>query len=330
MEKQPNHPNHPRKPKLLDQLRTTTTLRHMSPRTAEAYAYWTKRFVQFHKLKHPSLMNAPEINAFLTFVAEDLHASASTQNQALNAILFLYKEVLHQNIGPLGQFPRAQRPRKLPVVLSRPEIQKIFANLAGDELLMARILYGAGLRLIECVSLRVKDVDFDLRTITVRSGKGNKDRITMLPRSLVSPLKTHLERINQLYKRDMLKGYSGVTLPDALAVKYPNAPTEWCWQFIFPASRLCVNVDTGEMLRHHIDPSVLQRAVKIAVYRSGCPKNASCHSLRHSFATHLLEQGYDIRTVQELLGHSDVRTTMVYTHVLTKSGLAVRSPLDEE
>jgi integron integrase len=324
------HHDNSHKPKLLNQLRTAIHLRHMSPKTAEAYAYWVKRFVQFHKLKHPSLMNAPEINAFLTNVAEELHASASTQNQALNAVLFLYKEVLHINVGPLGQFPRANRPRKLPVVLSRPEIQKIFANLAGDELLMARLLYGAGLRLNECVNLRIKDVDFDLRTITVKSGKGDKDRVTMLPRSLIPSLKLHLDRIYELYKRDMLQGYSGVTLPYALATKYPNAPTEWCWQFVFPATRHCVNIDTGEVFRHHIDPSVLQRAIKIAVHRSGCTKNASCHSLRHSFATHLLEQGYNIRTVQELLGHSDVRTTMVYTHVLTKSGLAVRSPLDEE
>jgi len=215
-------------------------------------------------------------------------------------------------------------------VLSRTEVRKIFACLAGHELLMARILYGAGLRLNECVCLRVKDVDFDMRTITIRSGKGDKDRITMLPRSLITPLKTHMEMVLDTYKRDLLNGFAGTTLPDALANKYPNAATEWCWQYLFPASRPSINADTGEKFRYHVDPSVLQRAVKTAVHRSGCPKNASCHSLRHSFATHLLEQGYDIRTVQELLGHHDVRTTMVYTHVLTKSGLAVRSPLDED
>jgi integron integrase len=320
----------PDKPKLLDQLRTTTRLRHMSPKTTEAYAYWIKRFVHYHKLKHPSLMGPQEINDFLTSLAVNLHASASTQNQALNAILFLYKEILHKNIGPVGQFPRAQRPRRLPVVLSRSEIQNILAHLTGEELLMARLLYGAGLRVSECATLRVKDFDFDMRTITVRSGKGDKDRVTMLPRSVVPSLKTHLEKIHNLYKRDMLQGFAGASLPDALAQKYPKAATEWCWQFVFPAARHCINVETGETSQYHIDPSVLQRAVKNAVLRSGCTKNASCHSLRHSFATHLLEQGYDIRTVQELLGHSDVRTTMVYTHVLTKSGLAVRSPLDEE
>jgi len=195
---------------------------------------------------------------------------------------------------------------------------------------MANILYGSGLRLNECINLRVKDIDFELRTITVRSGKGNKDRITMLPRSLITTLTRHLESVRDSYKRDLLAHYSGTTLPDALAKKYPNVPVEWGWQFVFPASRFCVNPQTGQKFRHHVDPSVLQRAVKTAIQKSGCPKNASCHTLRHSFATHLLEQGYDIRTVQELLGHSDVRTTMLYTHVLTKSGLAVRSPLDEE
>jgi integron integrase len=318
----------PHQPKLLDQLRTAAQLRHMSPKTTDAYAYWIKRFVQFHKLQHPSLLGAPDITSFLASLAQDLHVAASTQNQALNAILFLYKEVLHKFIGPLGQFPRAHRPRKLPIVLSHTEIQKLLANLAGSELLMARILYGAGLRVSECVNLRVKDFDFDYRTITVRSGKGDKDRVTILPRSLIPDLKTHLARVHELFKADMLKGYAGATLPNALASKYPNAPREWCWQYVFPASRHCINVDTGEMYRHHVDDSVLQRAIKIAVHRSGCTRNASCHSLRHSFATHLLEHGYDIRTVQELLGHSDVRTTMVYTHVLTKGGLAVRSPLD--
>jgi integron integrase len=315
-------------PKLLDQVRTAAALRHLSPRTTEAYTHWIVRFILYHKKQHPALMGAPELRAFLTHLAIDLKVSASTQNQALNAIAFLYQNVLRRPLGELGSIPRARRPKRLPVVLSHQEVQKVLANLSGTELLMASLLYGCGLRLSECVSLRIKDVDFDRHIITVRSGKGEKDRITMLPRACVPGIQSQIASVKKVFRQDLTFHFAGATLTEALARKYPAASRELAWQYLFPASRRCSDPTSAGERRHHIDESVLQRAVKAAMLRSGVSKNGSCHTFRHSFATRLLEQGYDLRTVQELLGHSDVRTTMIYTHVLMKGELAVRSPLD--
>ena len=319
-----------KKPKLLDQVRTIAALRHLSDRTTEAYTYWIKRFIVFHGRQHPTTMSAPEIRAFLAYLAESQEVAASTQNQALNAILFLYREILKTDVGEINDIPRAHMPKRLPTVFTRSEVKRVLDYLQGTEFLMASLLYGAGLRLSECTSLRIKDLDFELRAVTIRDGKGEKDRITVLPKSLVEPLKRHIQNLLRLYRSDMSAAWAGATLPDALRKKYPSASRELGWQYLFPASRLTQDHHHHLLQRHHIDESVLQRAVKNAVLRSGITKSGSCHSLRHSFATHLLEQGYDIRTVQELLGHRDVRTTMVYTHVLTKSGLAIHSPLDED
>ncbi|MDH3253058.1 MAG: integron integrase [Ignavibacteria bacterium] len=316
------------KPKLLDQVRTTAALRHLSPRTTEAYTHWIKRFVLFHNTRHPAEMGALEVRNFLSHLAQVLNVSASTQNQALNALAFLYHQVLQSTLGDIGKIPRAKRPRHLPVVFSRTEAQKVLGNLCNPEHLMASLLYGSGLRLTECTTLRVKDIDFDRRLIMVRRGKGDKDRVTVLARSTMPALHHQIETVSEVHRRDLSAHYAGATLSESLERKYPSAAKELAWQYLFPASRRCVEANTGRERRHHIDESVLQRAVKTAVLRSGIAKNGSCHTFRHSFATHLLEQGYDIRTVQELLGHSDVRTTMIYTHVLTKGGLAVRSPLD--
>jgi integron integrase len=316
-------------PKLLDQVRTVAALRHLSPRTVEAYTHWIRRFILFHKKKHPLTMGAHEVHAFLAYLAQSLNVSASTQNQALNAIAFLYRQVLQLDLGEIGNIPRAKRPKRLPVVFSPAEIRQVLATMSGTELLMASLLYGTGLRLTECVSLRVKDLDFNEHLIFVREGKGDKDRVTMLPQKAVPRLQLQIEVVRDLHRKDMLAHYAGATFPEALERKYPSAPKELAWQFLFPASRRYMDPASGTERRHHIDESVLQRAVKIAIVRSGITKNGSCHTFRHSFATRLLEQGYDIRTVQELLGHSNVRTTMIYTHVLTKGGLAVRSPLDE-
>jgi integron integrase len=316
--------------KLLDQVTTTAALRHLSPRTTEAYRHWIKRFILFHNKKHPLEMAAPEVHAFLSHLAQTLRVSASTQNQALNAIAFLYHQVLHREIGEINELPRARRPKHLPVVFSPDEVRKVLSNLAGTEHLMASLLYGSGLRLTECFSLRVKDLDFDRRLIVVRCGKGEKDRVTVLPQNCLPGLQRQLDLVRDIHRRDLSVDYAGATLPEALERKYPSAAKELSWQYLFPASRRCIDPITRRERRHHIDESVLQRSVKTAILRSGIPKNGSCHTFRHSFATRLLEQGYDSRTVQELLGHSDVRTTMIYTHVLTKGGLAVRSPLDEQ
>lgn len=318
------------KPKLLDQVRTSAALRHLSPRTIEAYAYWIKRFVLFHNKKHPLELGPPEIHHFLSYLAQELKVSASTQNQALNAIAFLYNQVLQREMGEINTFPRAKRPKHLPVVFSPAEVQKILANLSGTEHLMTSLLYGSGLRLTECVSLRVKDVDIGRRTITIHQGKGEKDRTTILPRTLIPAIQHQIQNVKDTHRHDLLQNYAGATLPESLQRKYTSAAKELPWQYLFPASRRCVDPKTGLERRHHIDASALQRTVKTAILRSGVPKNGSCHTFRHSFATSLLEQGYDIRTVQELLGHSDVRTTMIYTHVAVRGALAVRSPLDEQ
>jgi integron integrase len=316
------------KKKLLDQIRDVMRLKHYSLRTERTYCDWIERFIRFHGMRHPTEMAEAEVGEFLTNLARAGNVSASTQNQALSALLFLYKGVLKQEIGWLKQVERAKKPARLPVVLSRDEVHKIFAHLHGAPRLMAGLLYGSGLRLMECVRLRVKDVDFAYARITVRDTKGGRDRVTMLPVNLTAPLQRHLQKVKAQHEQDLADGFGEVWLPDALARKYPSAAREWSWQFVFPSSRISIDPRSQVKRRHHIDESALQQAVKKAVRAAMLTKPASCHTLRHSFATHLLENGYDIRTVQELLGHKDVSTTMIYTHVLNKPGLGVRSPLD--
>lgn len=314
-------------PKLLDLVREKIRLRHYSYRTEKTYVSWIKRYVHFHGLKHPAEMGPPEIEAFLSHLALERGVSAATQNQALCALLFLYREVLQIHIGRLGGIVRARRSRRLPVVLTREEVERLFAQLSGTHRLMAGLLYGSGLRLRECLRLRVKDIDFGYDQIIVRSGKGGKDRVTVLPEALQEPLERHLRKVKAIHEEDLEEGYGEVSLPGALARKYPRAGYEWGWQFVFPSSRRSADPRSGVMRRHHAYPTALQRAVKRAVRAAGIEKPASCHTLRHSFATHLLERGADIRTVQELLGHKDLRTTMIYTHVLGR-GTSVRSPFD--
>ena len=273
-------------------------------------------------------MAEPEINAFLTHLAVKEEVSASTQNQALSALLFLYRHVLGRTIGDLGEVIRARRPQRLPVVLTREEVKAVLTHLRNDKWLMASLMYGAGLRLMECLRLRVQDIDFERSEITVRDGKGAKDRRTMLPESLKRPLQEHLKTVRAIHDQDLADGWGRVQMPDALDRKYPTAPADWRWQWVFPQESRWRNTSTGAEGRHHIDESLVQRAVKDAVGSAGIVKRATCHTFRHSFATHLLEAGYDIRTVQELLGHQDVRTTMIYTHVLNRGGKGVRSPAD--
>src|SRR5438067_4616251 len=314
--------------KLLERVRDVIRVKHYSLRTERTYCDWIERFIRFHRMRHPSEMGAAEVGEFLTHLARDGHVAASTQNQALSALLFLYKEVLKQEIGWLEDVERAKKPIRLPVVLTRDDVHKIFAHLHGTARLMAGLLYGSGLRLMECVRLRVKDVDFGYARITVRDAKGGKDRVTMLPVNLAAPLQRHLQKVKVQHEQDLADGFGEVWLPDALARKYPNTAREWRWQFVFPSSRISVDPRSQAKRRHHIDESALQQAIKMAVRSAGLTKPASCHTFRHSFATHLLENGYDIRTLQELLGHKDVSTTMIYTHVLNKPGIGVRSPLD--
>jgi integron integrase len=315
-------------PRLLDQMREVLRLKHLSFRTEQAYLGWVKRFILFHEKRHPKDMGAAEIRAFLSYLATHEHVAASTQNGALNALLFLYRSVLQQPFPHLEQIERAKRPRRLPTVFTRDEVHGILTRLTGMPHLMASLLYGAGLRLMECVRLRVKDVDFTYHQITVRDGKGAQDRITMLPRSLAEPLQRHLARVKLLHEEDLLAGYGEVYLPYAFDRKDPHAGTAWVWQYVFPASKRSIDPRSGIERRHHVSEAVLQRAVKEALQGASIPKRGSCHTVRHSFATHLLEDGYDIRTVQELLGHKDVSTTMIYTHVLQRGGRGVHSPLD--
>jgi integron integrase len=309
-------------------LRHAIRLRHYSIRTEEAYIQWAKRFILFHSKRHPRDMGRAEIEAFLTHLAVDGKVAASTQNQALNAIVFLYRELLGREVGELEAVVRAKRPPKLPVVLSVNETKRVLDRLDGTTGLMARLLYGSGLRLMECLRLRVKDVDFEYRQITVRDGKGAKDRVTMLPASLIASLQAHLERVKALHQADLAAGHGDVYLPFALERKYPDANREWGWQYVFPSAKRSRDPRSGFVRRHHAAESVLQRAVKLAVRASGVTKPANCHTFRHSFATHLLANGSDIRTVQELLGHQDVKTTMIYTHVLQRGAGGVTSPLD--
>jgi integron integrase len=309
-------------------VREAIRLRRYSPRTEEAYLLWIRRFIVFHGKRHPSEMGEAEIARFLSNLAQKQRVSASTQNQALSAILFLYQVVLDRELNWLDGIVRAKATAQVPVVLTRDEVRTLLDRLDGPARLMACLLYGAGLRLLECARLRVKDVDFGANQIVVRCGKGGRDRRTMLPAGLKGPLQTHLATVRRQYEEDLGRGAGWVELPGGLHRKYPRAGREWPWQWVFPATRHYVDRTTGQRRRHHLHESVLQRAVKIAVLRAGISKPASCHTLRHSFATHLLESGYDIRTVQELLGHRDVRTTMIYTHVLNRGCLGVISPAD--
>jgi integron integrase len=317
-------------PKLLEQVRQTARTRHLSLRTEMAYTGWTIRFIRFHGTRHPSELGAPEIRAFLSQLAMERHVAASTQNQALAALLFLYQQVLDIRLPPLGPVVRARRPVHLPVVLTRKEVRELLAELVPQPAhwLVASLLYGSGLRLLEALRLRVKDLELGTRVLTVRRGKGAKDRVSMLPERLVDPLARHLEPVRRVHARDLSLGYGSAELPEALERKYPSAGRSWAWQYVFPASKLSADPHSGVIRRHHLHESSVQRAVRGAVKRAGIAKPASCHTLRHSFATHLLEDGYDIRTVQELLGHKDVRTTMIYTHVLNRGGVSARSPLD--
>jgi len=315
-------------PKLLELFREAMRVRHYSKRTEDTYCTWVRRFVHFHKLRHPKDMGEPQINAFLTHLAVKEKVSSSTQNQALSALLFLYRYVIGKETGDLGDVIRARKPVRLPVVLTREEVKALLAQLSGDKWLMASLMYGAGLRLMECLRLRVQDIDFSRNEILVRDGKGAKDRITMLPESLKKPLGDHLKQVKSVHDKDIAEGWGRVLLPGALDRKYPNAPAEWRWQWIFPQENRWKNTKIGEEGRHHMDESLIQKAVKEAAVYAQLTKRATCHTFRHSFATHLLEGGYDIRTVQELLGHNDVRTTMIYTHVLNRGPSGVRSPVD--
>lgn len=319
----------PKPKKLLDQLRDAIRIKHYSYSTEKTYVHWAKRYILFHNKRHPAEMGAPEIEAFLSHLAQEGNVSASTQNQAFNALLFLYRSVLHIELGASIHALRAKPAQHLPTVLSKSEVGQVLSEMDGLHRLMARLLYGCGLRLMECLRLRVKDIDFEQAQIIVREGKGEKDRLTMLPISLVEPLKAQIAFVQKQHGRDLEQGFGSVELPFALARKYPNADKELAWQYVFPSDRLSTDPHSGITRRHHLDPSGLQRAVKAATKLSKINKPVSPHTFRHCFATHLLEAGYDIRTVQELLGHKDVKTTMIYTHVLNRGPKAVRSPLDE-
>ncbi len=315
-------------PRLLDQVRDAIRRRHYSYRTEQAYVHWVRRFIWFSGKRHPRGMGAEEVTAFLSHLASERDVAASTQNQALSALLFLYGQVLGVELPWMKGIVRAKRPLRVPVVLTRDEVRALLARLEGTKWLMAALLYGAGLRLRECLKLRVKDVDFGYRQITVRDGKGAKDRVTMLPAELAEPLRSHLARAKLLHERDLAEGYGEVELPAALERKYPNAVREWGWQYVLPSRKRSADPRSGAIRRHHIYDDVLPRAIGQAAREARIAKPVGSHTLRHSFATHLLEGGYDIRTVQELLGHSDVSTTMIYTHVLNKGGRGVTSPLD--
>ena len=313
---------------MLDQVRAAVRVRHYSPRTEEAYVGWIRRFILFHGKRHPKEMGEPEVGAFLSHLAVRDRVSASTQNQALGALTFLYRHVLRKPVGELGQTVRARGPERLPVVLSRAEVRRVLSELRGAVWIIGGLLYGAGLRLSESLELRVKDLDFDRRQIIVRRGKGDEDRAVPLPGLVVAALEEHLRGVRERFAADQRAGVGGVSLPEGLARKYPNASREWAWQFVFPAARVCRDPRWGGPTRFHLHETAVQREVAAAVRRAGLGKRVSCHTFRHSFATHLLEDGYDIRTVQELLGHRDLSTTMIYTHVLERGAMGVRSPAD--
>jgi integron integrase len=314
--------------KLLDRVRDAVRIKHYSYRTEETYVYWIRRYILFHNKRHPLEMGKVEIEAFLTHLAIKEQVAASTQNQALSALLFLYRYVLEQPLDFDINAVRAKRSRYLPTVLTKNEVQQVFSHLSGVHKLVMQILYGSGLRLTEGLQLRVKDLDFSQQQIMVRDAKGKESRVTMLPRSLSDALKIHLQYVRQLHQKDLEQGYGSVYLPFALERKYPNASREWVWQFVFPSDRFSQDPRSGIARRHHLHETGIQRSLKQAVRAAKLEKRVSCHAFRHSFATHLLQDGYDIRTVQELLGHKDVKTTMIYTHVLNRGGRGVRSPLD--
>ncbi|MDH4166748.1 MAG: integron integrase [Gammaproteobacteria bacterium] len=324
--KDPNPTSRP--PRLLDQAKDKLRTLHYSYRTEQQYLQWLRRFIRFHDKRHPRTLGAPEVEAFLTYLAVTRKVSASTQNQALAALLFLYQQVLEIELPWLQDVVRAKPSRHLPVVLTHKEVRAVLAKLEDEYWLIGSILYGGGLRLQEALQLRVKDVDFDLRQLIVRAGKGGKDRATILPEAIVDPLQRHLEVVRAQHAQALARGHGGVELPFAFERKNPRAPFEWGWQYVFPAKTASRDPRSGVVRRHHVFPDTVQRHVKWAVHASGIDKPASCHTFRHSFATHLLERGYDIRTVQELLGHKDVKTTQVYTHVMRKGANAVQSPLD--
>ena len=315
--------------RLLDRMREAIRLKHYSIRTEEAYVQWARRFILFHGKRHPGEMGAPEVMAFLSHLALERTVSASTQNQAKAGLLFLYREVLEVNLPWLSELVIAKKPQRLPVVLTPREVQGLLQEMSGVTGLVAQLLYGTGMRLLEGLRLRVKDVDFQLREIIVRQGKGGKDRVTVLPENLILPLQQQLSAVRSLHQKDLADGYGAVYLPDALANKYPGMDRSWGWQWVFPSRRIGTDPRSGELRRHHMQDLTLQRAVAAAARQAGIIKPCTPHVLRHSFATHLLQSGYDIRTVQELLGHTDVKTTMIYTHVLNRGGRGVRSPLDQ-
>lgn len=314
--------------KLLDELADLLRTRRYSPRTIEAYAMWTKRFVRYHGLRHPRDLDATHVRAYLSHLAVERHVSASTQNQAMAALLFLYRDVIGVPMGPPQGIESAKRSVHVPNVLDPQQVTAVLDAMRGTPRLMAALLYGSGLRVSECCRLRLKDLDLVRGEVTVRGGKGARDRRTMLPASLMDALEAHLDRVKHLHDRDVAAGGGRVVLPDAMALKSPAAALSLSWQWVFPARRRYLDAETREMRRHHVDVSVLQRAVSDAARDAGLRQRVTCHTFRHSFATHLLEGGHDIRTVQELLGHRDVSTTMIYTHVLNRGGLGVRSPLD--
>lgn len=316
------------KPRLLDQVRDAIRVRHYSIRTEEAYLQWIRRFILFHNKRHPKDLGEAEVESFLTYLAARQNVSASTQNQALSAVLFLYRQVLKIELGWLDDVQRAKKPKRLPVVLTQDEVRRLLSFLRDDKWLVGSLLYGAGLRLMECLRLRVLDLDFSMKQINVRDAKGKKDRVTMLPDSVHSPLQRQLERVRLLHKQDLADGFGEVYLPHALAKKYPNAGREWRWQYVFPSTQRGKDPRSDHFRRHHLAESSIQKAVKQALRRASIQKQASCHTFRHSFATHLLEAGTDIRTIQELLGHADISTTMIYTHVINRGGQGVVSPLD--
>ncbi len=318
----------PAQPRLLDQVRDRIRLKHYSIRTEDIYVEWTRRFILFHGKRHPREMGPGEVESFLTHLAVQGRVSASTQNQAKSALLFLYKEVIGEELPWLDNIETAKRPARLPVVLTVEEVTAILAGVDGTGGLILKLLYGTGMRILECLRLRVKDINFTKREIIVREGKGFKDRVTMLPASLTESMQAHLNRVERLHVADLAEGYGEVYLPYALERKYPKAAREWGWQYVFPSVKRSVDPRTGAVRRHHAHEQNVQRIMRRAVRAAGIAKPATPHTLRHSFATHLLEAGYDIRTVQELLGHADVSTTMIYTHVLNRGGRAVRSPLD--
>jgi integron integrase len=318
----------PRQPKLLECVRQAIRTRHYSRETEKAYVAWTREFVRFHDMRHPEEMGVDEVRAFLTHLAVHRHVAASTQNQALAALLFLYRHVLDVDLPDIDNVVRAKRPQRVPVVLTPEEAVRVLDRMEGPDHLVAGLMYGSGLRLIEAVRLRVKDIDFAAREITVRHGKGGKDRLTMLPERLAEPLERLLDRVRRVHRRDLDAGFGEVELPGAYGRKNPGAARDWRWQFVFPSHRRARDPETGTERRFHRSPSSVQKAVRIAVDRAGITKRAGCHTFRHSFATHLLKGGCDIRTVQALLGHSDVRTTMIYVHVLREEAPGVQSPLD--